>query len=220
MSFLSQPSFRSFVLSSTALIALCAILTAPAASQAAPAKATKKADDTILGSSGGGAGLPDFIKGHLSVFGMFDLADGYEVSGGQKADAERAFVLGANYEFNQFTPGLALQGGATYDFSREVKNSNGLKVSEWTTYGELTAKVTPQLKAMGGLNYNFPSLSNAAPGATIKGKVGFQIGASFLLNEKFAFDGRYRVIEHELSGGGQTTSAKIQGFMFGGRYIF
>ena len=206
-------------------LALALIMT-PILALAAPAKPTAKSDDTIMSSIGGsGSNIPAVLRTHLSLFGMFDMADSYEVSGGSKADAERAFVIGANYEFNQFTPGLAAQVGGTYDFAREVKNSGGLKVSEWTTYGELTAKVTSGFKVMGGMNFNFPSLSNAAAGADIKGKIGFQFGGSYQFTQNLAFDARYRMLEMDIKGnngqGGTTsTGVKISGFMLGGRYIF
>lgn len=209
-------SFKAFVI---------AMVLAPIVASAAPKKANTNSDTIASSLSRDGSTLPEAIKTHLSLFGMFDLADSFEVSGGQKADSERTFVLGANYEFNQFAPGIAAQLGGTYDFAREVKNSNGLKVSEWTTYGELTAKVTPAFKVMGGLNFNFPSLSNAADGASIKGKVGFQIGGSFQFNPQFAFDARYRQLEMDLTGnngqgGTNSRGVKISGFMLGGRYIF
>lgn len=197
----------------------------PAISVAAPKAASKNNDATIGSTLGGGATLPAAIRGHLSLFGMLDTADQFEISGGSKADSERTFLVGANYELDQFNPGMALQVGGSYDFAREVKNANGLKVSEWVGYGEVTAKVSPKFKVMGGMNFNFPSFSNAAPGASIKGKLGFQFGASFQFAPQVAFDARWRQLEMEVAGdngqGGKTTSGvKISGFMLGGRYLF
>ncbi len=215
----------SLILSLSLMPALAISTAAAAPAKSATAKSAKS-DDTISASLGGSnANIPAVLKTHLSLFGMFDMADSYEISGGQKADAERTFLLGGQYEFNQFTPGLAAQVGGTYDFAREVKNTNGIKISEWTTYGELTAKVTSGFKVFGGMNFNFPSMSNAAAGASIKGKIGFQLGASYQFTPNLAFDARYRQLEMDLTsnnGQGGTTSqgVKISGLTLGGRYIF
>jgi opacity protein-like surface antigen len=202
-------------------------LAAPAKKASAPAAAPVAAnDDTIAGSmSARGTSIPAAIHNHLSVSAKYDFADQIDVSGGNKLDAERSIVLGAQYEFDQFSPGLAAQVGGTYDINREVKNTNGLKVQEWTAYGELAAKVTPVFKVMGGLNYNFPNLTGAAPGASIKGKIGYQIGASYLAAPQIALEASYRQLEMEVSGpngaGGTTsTGIKVAGFMLGGRYGF
>ncbi len=216
-------------MSSTIKSLALALIMMPALALAAPAKPAAKAsksDDTIMSSLGSSnSNIPDVLRTHLSLFGMFDMADSYEVSGAPKADSERTFVLGAQYEFNQFTPGLAAQVGGTYDFAREVKNSNGIKINEWTTYGELTAKVTSGFKVFGGMNFNFPSISNAAAGASIKGKIGFQLGASYQFTPNLAFDARYRQLEMDLTsnngqGGTNSQGVKISGLMLGGRYIF
>jgi hypothetical protein len=47
---------------------------------AAPKNASSKVDpkknEATIGSAlGGGSSLPESIKGHLSIFGMFDMAD-------------------------------------------------------------------------------------------------------------------------------------------------
>jgi hypothetical protein len=225
-----MPVFQSLFSRFQTLIAV--LILVPGLSFAAPkAKSTSKAADpknneaTIGAAFGQTSSIPEALKGHLSIFGMFDMADQFEISGGTKADSERTFVLGANFEFDQFNPGLALQVGGTYDVSREVKNSGGLKVSEWTGYGEVTAKVSPKVKLMGGMNYNLPSLSNAGAGASVKGKIGFQMGATFQFAPQLAFDARWRQLEMEVSanngqGGSNSTGAKISGFMLGGRFIF
>lgn len=217
-------SMRTSVLGFVSLLVLL-----PAVSMAAPKpapKAASKNNDATIGSTlGGGTTLPAAIRGHLSLFGMLDTADQFEVSGSPKVESERTFLVGANYEFDQFNPGLALQVGGSYDFAREVKNANGLKVSEWVGYGEVTAKVSPKFKLMGGMNFNFPSFSNAPVGASIKGKLGFQFGASFQFTPQVAFDARWRQLEMEIAGdngqGGKTTSGvKISGAMLGARYLF
>lgn len=223
MSFLSLSAASIRALAGLLILVPCVSMAAP---KNTSSKANPKNNEATIGSTlGGGSSLPESIKGHLSIFGMFDMADQFEVSGGTKADSERTFLIGANYEFDQFNPGLALQVGGSYDFAREVKNSGGLKVSEWTGYGEVTAKVSPKFKVMGGMNYNFPSLSNAAAGASVKGKIGFQMGASFQFAPQLAFDARWRQLEMEVSGnngqGGSTsTGVKISGFMLGGRFLF
>ena len=209
-------------------LALALILT-PAMALAAAKKTTTPvaaSDDTIAGSMGAsGSTIPAVLHNHLSVSAKYDFADQVDVSGGNKLDAERSIVLGTQYEFNQFTPGLAAQVGGTYDINREVKNTNGLKIQEWTAYGELAAKVTPVFKVMGGLNYNFPNMTGAAAGASIKGKIGYQIGASYLVMPQIALEASYRQLEMEVSGsngaGGTTsTGIKVAGFMLGGRYVF
>lgn len=226
MSFMSRSAASIRVLAGLLILVPCVSMATPKNASNASAKVDPKNNEATIGSSlGGGSSLPEAIKGHLSVFGMFDMADQFELSGGTKADSERTFLVGANYEFDQFNPGLSLQVGGSYDISREVKNSGGLKVSEWTGYGEVTAKVSPKFKVMGGMNYNFPSLSNAAAGASIKGKIGFQMGASFQFAPQLAFDARWRQLEMEVSGnngqGGSTaTGVKISGFMLGGRFLF
>jgi opacity protein-like surface antigen len=110
--------------------------------------------------------------------------------------------------------------------SREVKNTNGLKIQEWTALAEAVAKVTPQFKLLGGFNYNFPSMTGAADGASIKGKIGYQFGASYQFTSNVAFDGRYRSLEMETTGKDAatgesvSTTIKLAGFMLGGRYTF
>lgn len=195
---------------------LCLLVFVPTvsfAAQRAPAK-----DDTLLGGGGGGSAA-NALKDHLSLFLMWDFADKFEASGGN-ADAEKTFLFGANYEFDQFEQGISAQVGATYDFAREIKNSNGIKISEFTIYGDGVFKVSPKVKLFAGLNYNFPSMSGAAAGATIKGKLGFEVGGSYLLNQKFAFDLKWHQLEMETSAGGQSVTYKLSGFMIGGRYLF
>jgi hypothetical protein len=225
-----MPVFPSFLVRFQTLASIFILV--PSISFAAPKTKSepkvadpKKNEATIGAALGGASAIPEAIKGHLSIFGLFDMADQFEISGGTKADSERTFVVGANYEFDQFNPGLAIQLGGTYDVAREVKNSGGLKVSEWTGYGEVTAKVSPNFKFMGGMNYNLPSLSNAGAGASVKGKIGFQVGATFQFAPQIAFDARWRQLEMEVSasngqGGSTSTGVKISGFMLGGRYIF
>ena len=230
-------SFRTFAFIFASLIATASLAFSSAAIAATPkktstpstspaARPTATGGDTLISTApGSGSQMPEFISGHLSLGGVYDFADSFEISGGQKADSEKAFNVLAQYELDQFSPGVAAQFGGTYDFSREVKNAGGLKVQEWTAYGELVGKLTPQLKVFGGVNYNFPNLTNAAQGASIKGKVAFQGGASYQINSHFAADARYRMLEMETSGpngagGTTTTTVKLSGFMFGGRYIF
>lgn len=197
-----------------------------ALAQAKNNKATRN-DDTLMSSlsTGGSAQGLDALKG-LSIFAAYDLNDSLQVSGSQNMSTDRTVVLGSQYEFNQFSPGIATQIGGTFELERNVKNTNGLKYGVWTTFGEVTAKLTPAIKLMGGLNYNFPKLSNAAPGAEIKGKVGFQIGASFQVAKNFALDGRYRTLEMETSGRDPNTGAtsstgiKAQGLILHGRFVF
>lgn len=196
-------------------------------SQPAPAPVQREEEPTLLGggSSKGSLGLnTEALKG-LSVFGAYDFADSVSPSGGSNLDMDRAMQIGAQYEFSQFSPGVAGQVGGTYDFEHTIKNTNGLAYSDMTVFGELTAKLSPQLKVMGGLNYNFPSLKNAAPGASIKGKMGFQAGGSFQFARNFAVDARYRTLEMDVTGNSpdgtkSTTGIKVGGFILGGRYLF
>ncbi len=207
----------------------------PASAFTAPAKkkavtptpaAVAASDDTLVSSMGtGGSTIPEVFRKHLSVSAKYDFADEIEVTDGDDLESERSIILGLQYEFDQFTKGLAVQVGGTYDVNREVKNSDGLKLQEWTTYGELVAKVTPGFKVMGGLNYNFPSLSGAASGVSIKGKIGYQFGGSYLVAPQIALEGSYRQLEMDVSesnerGGKSSRGIKVSGFMFGGRYTF
>lgn len=216
------------------------IILSPAMAIGAPKKAAKpatpKKEATLLsGSSSTGAGFNrEALKG-LSLFAAYDFANSVSSSGNgqsQTRDIDRAFQLGAQYEFSQFSPGLAAQVGGLYEFERTVQNSGDSRISTFNTFAELTAKLTPQVKLMGGLNYNFPSIKNA-PGTSIKGKIGFQFGGSFLASENFAIDARYRIMEMETSGDqlvedefGMVTrrkasaTHKVSGLILGGRYMF
>jgi hypothetical protein len=212
---------QAFLTSLLALFVLTpAIALAAPAKKAAPAPATRQADGqaTLFGNANGPSMAS--LKG-LSVFAAYDFADQLESSNG-KTDTERAFDIGAMYEFSQFSPGLGAQLGAEYDFSRATKPPQGaqaVKYSQFAPFAEVVGHLTPRLKVTGGLNYNFPSADNLN-GATLKGNVGYQFGASFALNQHIAFDARYRSMQYDVSGNGQSTSLKQNGFQMAGRFMF
>lgn len=186
----------------------------------------KKSDDTLSVFSDAKLGAPS-LKG-LSVLAGFDFADSIEMSGSADLESEKSLVLGAQYEFSQFTPGLSAQVGGTYEFQKTVENTGGIKYQIWAVYGEMVAKLTPKFKLVGGLNYNFPDLSNA-PGSKLSGGMGYQFGASFEATQALALDVRYRNIEMDLTypadpANGVPTGGKrgvsSAGLFLNGRYMF
>ncbi len=207
---------------------LLAVLFVGTTSFAAPAKkataakseaATTSAADTktILGSSSTG------LKG-LSVFGCFDMADSMSFSGAASVNAtvDKGFGFGALYQTNQFSAGKFAQFGATYELERTVQvngQSQSSKLSNIVFFGELALQMTQEFALTGGLNYDSPTVSNLN-GASVKGKMGYQFGGSFLTSKNFAIDARYRNTEVEVSGGGQTATGKLTGLFFNARYIF
>jgi hypothetical protein len=209
-----------------ALILTPCLATAATKKKAADTDATAAAPastggDTLLSVGSSSGSMPAAIHNHVSVFGAYDFTDSIDVEGKGNMDTDRAMLLGAEYETTQISHGVAVQVGGTYDFSRGVNNSNGLEIQEWTGFAELTAKMTQEFKLMGGLNYDFPSLTGAQAGADVKGKVGFQFGGSFAFAQNFAVDARYRQLGYDFRGAnGSSTSATASGFVLGGRYIF
>ncbi len=198
----------------------------PAAATRKPA-ATADGQSTLLGGMGKGSTISQTLHG-LSLFAMYDFSDTLENTNGRKYDTERAFDLGASYETAQFAPGIAAQLGAQYDFGRSLKVQGpgvGEKISQFVPFAELTAHLTPAVKLMGGLNYNFPSVDNS-PGATWKGNVGYQLGGSFEFTRNIALDARYRSVQYDYTPAGQgqvqgqSVSLKENGFTMGGRFMF
>lgn len=177
--------------------------------------ATATPSNTLMGS---GSVAPS-LHG-LSLFAAYDFADELDNTSGGHADTDRAFDIGASYEFSQFSPGISAQIGGQYDFSRSIKNADpSVSFSEILPFAELTAHLTPMFKLMGGINYNFPSASNLN-GATIKGNVGYQFGGSFEFNPHVAIDARYRSVQYSLSANNQSVDLKENGFVAGARYMF
>lgn len=195
------------------------VLAAPSKSRTAP-KTIRTENTSILSNSASTSSTPSFDG--LSVWGAFDTTSSANLSangGSGTTNIDKTMIIGAQYQFPQFTQGVAAQVGGGYEFARTIANSEGAQLSNLLAYGELVAQLTPAVELMGGLNYGIPSLSNAG-NVSISGKVGFQLGAAFKVTNNFAIDGRYRSVEHQLSAGNQTVSLKLQGLMLDARYMF
>lgn len=159
----------------------------------------------------------------VSAVVSYDFADQVKV-GGDKLDTEKSLILGAQYEFAQFYPGVSWQVGGMYEFKKEIDKTDGIKYQLWTAVAEVVGQLTDKVKVFGGVNYNRPSLSNL-PGFKLKGDIGYQAGASYEINKNFAMDVRYRIVNMKLTGTnefgeGVSEKTKSEGLLFSGRYMF
>lgn len=219
---------------------LLVLLLAPAFVFAAPTRTGKI--KTIQPMSGGK------IDG-LSAYATFDMADSFDYSGNMgrsisgSMSSEKAFGVGAKYNLGQMDNGLGFDVGGSFELGRSISSvkMDGETINQptkpefqfWTVYGNASAFLTEQFGVYGGPNYNFPQVKNLRD-ADFKGKLGYQFGATYLVNNNFAIDGEYRTIN--LSGSNKAKAAdqfgqetditlnydniRAQGLLFRGRYMF
>ena len=182
------------------------------------------------------------LKG-LSLFASYDMVDTMDFNASQNGtnfsgsfNGEKALGLGGEYLVYEAGNGLAVSGGGSYELSRQqssfktnINNNNGPflgskpELAFWTIYGNAQAFLTERFSVFAGPNFNFPQVKNL--NGTWKGKLGYQVGASFALTPIMAVDAELRSIK--LSGseekGGVTTTyddLKNEGFVVRGRFMF
>lgn len=179
----------------------------------------------------------------LSIFGSFDMTDSFDFSSNSNNQStsgtfgtEKAFGFGAEYLITQLDNGVGLQAGGSFEMGRVVSNAKsqagtltyeGAKpeVQFWTVYGQGAAMLTEEIGVFGGVNYAIPQIKNI-PGGTWKSGFGYQIGATYMVNENMAVDGLYRTLNISGSAKAQDGATvnydniRNQGFTFRGRYLF
>lgn len=223
--------------------AFTTVILATTLSFAAPAKratTSTPATTTVTGQKTISPSLKADLKG-LSLYVSYDTNDSMQFSGNTQNqnysghfNGEKAIGFGAEYLFYQLDNGVNFSVGGSYEMNR-VQSSlrsnlqsgafqNKPEIQFWTMYGQARAFLTSRFGVYGGANYNIPQVKNV-PGGSWKGKLGYQFGASFLVNPKFAVDGEYRTLN--MSGSSSennitTTYDNIQnqGLVFRGRYMF
>ncbi|MFZ4403235.1 MAG: hypothetical protein ACOYOK_03965 [Pseudobdellovibrionaceae bacterium] len=198
---------------------------------------------TLLGgqSSTRGTALKANLKG-LSLYASYDMADSLDfeasVNGKNSAgnfNSDKALGFGAMYDVADFSNGLLLQIGGSYEMGRTLsggKDKNGPIVLQgakpeiqfWTLFGQADVLLTEKFSLFGGGNYTFPQVKNV-PGGTWKSKLGYQFGASFHVNRNFSIDGMMRTLNMSGSSDDQGVNTnydniRAQGFTVRGRYSF
>lgn len=181
------------------------------------------------------------LKG-LSIFASFDMTDSMSFDRSSQNQSQsgtfgsdKAFGFGAEYLLKTLDNGIGLQAGGTFEMGRTISNEKvggatgnytGAKpeVQLWTVYGQAVALLTPEIGVFGGANYTIPQVKNI-PGGTWKGKIGYQVGATYMYSETLAIDGIYRTLNFNGSVDNQGVSTSygnisVQGFAFRGRYLF
>lgn len=173
------------------------------------------------------------LKG-VSLVGFYSMADELPYKAGSTAitaKSDKTFGFGAEYnsDMTEFTDGLpmSLVSGFTYELSRDINSFHfngqtrlpqGVKPNFrlLAPYVNALYWVTQSVGGFAGINYSIPFESDFGD-TKLKSQLGYQVGVSGQLTNKFAVDGVYRWINMK---GSDISDVSLDGLVLRGRYIF
>lgn len=177
----------------------------------------------------------------ISVYGMYNMADKMSLEGSVnnanlsgESTGSNSFGLGAEIKFKQLESGFYVKGGVGYEFGRTFSKTSGRianakfnksleapkpELTAWvlSLNGELP--ISEEMSLFGGGNYNFPTFKNQT--GSYSGKIGWQVGMSYLISENLMLDGMWRSLN--ITGTDDNVSydnENIAGFVIRGRIAF
>jgi hypothetical protein len=149
-----------------------------------------------------------------------------------------ALGLGAQYKIPEFIEDFSADIGGSYEMPRQLssfsvsgdgKLDNGPfdspkpQLSLVNIYAQASKSLNSKFIISAGGNYTIPMFQNI--GGSWTGKMGYQFGATLLLNPQFAIDGVYRT--SQFSGNNENKENKLivdnfkmSGLLIRGRYIY
>jgi hypothetical protein len=149
-----------------------------------------------------------------------------------------ALGIGAQYKITEIMQDISADIGGSYEMPRQLssfsvsgdgKQDNGPfdspkpQLSLINFYAQASKPLNSKFMVSAGGNYTIPLFQNI--GGSWTGKVGYQVGATLLLNSQFAIDGVLRT--SQFSGSNENKDNKLvvdnfkmSGLLIRGRYIY